>query len=154
MVSFFYKSKKLRVRVAALIENDAGEILLLKQKKKKKDYWLLPGGGIEFGESAINALERELLEELNIQIEKPEFLLLNENIDPNGGRHLIQLVFSAKIKSGEPVLPKKDKIILDFQYFSRANLESIEIRPDIKTYLLSNDTRTNSVYLKSEWINE
>ncbi|HNI26174.1 MAG TPA: NUDIX hydrolase, partial [Leptospiraceae bacterium] len=49
MVAFFYKSKKLRVRVAAYIQDQEGKILLIKQKKRNKDYWLLPGGGIEFG---------------------------------------------------------------------------------------------------------
>ncbi|HNO23437.1 MAG TPA: NUDIX hydrolase, partial [Leptospiraceae bacterium] len=66
MVAFFYKSKKLRVRVAAYIQDQEGKILLIKQKKRNKDYWLLPGGGIEFGESAPAALIRELKEELNL----------------------------------------------------------------------------------------
>ncbi|MCX8000854.1 MAG: hypothetical protein N3A69_18255, partial [Leptospiraceae bacterium] len=38
MVSFFYRAKKLRIRVAALIRNEKGEILLVRQKKNKKDY--------------------------------------------------------------------------------------------------------------------
>ena len=50
MLDFFLKSKKPRIRVAALIRNNKGEIFLIKQRKKNKDYWLLPGGGIEFGE--------------------------------------------------------------------------------------------------------
>ena len=58
MLDFFLKSKKLRVRVAALIRNEKGEFLLIKQRKKNKDYWLLPGGGVEFGESATIALAR------------------------------------------------------------------------------------------------
>ena len=37
MVSFLYKYKKLRVRVAGLIEDNEGRILLVRQKKKKKD---------------------------------------------------------------------------------------------------------------------
>ena len=64
MVNFLYKYKKLRVRVAGLIEDDDGRILFVRQRKKKKDYWLLPGGGVEFGETAIEALEREMKEEL------------------------------------------------------------------------------------------
>jgi 8-oxo-dGTP diphosphatase len=155
MVNFFYKSKKLRVRVAALIRNESGEILLIKQRKKKKDYWLLPGGGIEFGESAIDALGRELKEELNIEIENPVFLLLNENIDPKGQRHLIQLIFGGEIKSGmEPTIPKKEQQILEYKYFAISELESLEIRPDIKEYLTINTDWKPSAYIKSKWINE
>jgi 8-oxo-dGTP diphosphatase len=155
MVNFFYKSKKLRIRVAALIENEKNEILLLRQQKKKKDYWLLPGGGIEYGESAITALEREMEEELNVKITDLEFLLLNENIDPKGGRHLIQLVFSAKLLPGSiPSLSVKQKTILEFQYFTRESLKEIEIRPDLKNYLLNDLTKPKSIFLKSVWINE
>ena len=77
MLDFFLKSKKPRIRVAALIRNNKGEIFLIKQRKKNKDYWLLPGGGIEFGESATIALERELKEELNLDTKTSKFLLLN-----------------------------------------------------------------------------
>ncbi len=155
MVSFFYKYKKLRVRVAALLKNSAGEILLVKQRKNKKDYWLLPGGGIEFGESAVDALVRELKEEINVEIENPIFLLLNENIDPKGQKHLIQLIFGANIKKGmEPSISQKEENILELKYFSSSELENIEIRPDIKSYLLSHSELTPSAYIKSKWITE
>jgi ADP-ribose pyrophosphatase YjhB (NUDIX family) len=155
MVSFFYKYKKLRVRVAALLKNAAGEILLVKQRKNKKDYWLLPGGGIEFGESAVDALARELKEEINVEIENPIFLLLNENIDPKGQKHLIQLIFGANIKKGmEPSISQKEENILELKYFSTSELENIEIRPDIKSYLLSHSELTPSAYIKSKWITE
>lgn len=155
MVSFFYKYKKLRVRVAGLIEDNSGRILLVKQKKKKKDYWLLPGGGIEFGESAVEALEREIFEELNVKITEPEFLLLNESIDPKGGRHLIQLVFRAKINEDIPEISKKEKnTILEFKYFTLDEISNVELRPNIRTYLLSLNRSAKSVYVKSDWIQE
>lgn len=155
MVSFIYRYKKPRVRVAGLIEDELGRILLVKQKKKKKDYWLLPGGGIEYGESATVALEREILEELNVKITQPEFLLLNESIDPKGGRHLIQLVFSAKIIENLPVISKKEKnTILEIRYFTMDELANIEVRPNLTSYLKSNNRSTKSIYIKSEWIQE
>ena len=155
MVSFLYRYKKLRVRVAGLIEDETGKILLVRQKKKKKDYWLLPGGGIEFGETAIEALEREIKEELNVSIINPEFLLLNENIDPKGGKHLIQLIFSGKIDNSIPEISKKEKkIVLEFKYFSISELETLEIRPDIKSFLQTRTHIHKSIYFKSEWIQE
>lgn len=155
MVSFFYRAKKLRVRVAALIRNEKGEILLVRQKKNKKDYWLLPGGGIEFGESALQALERELKEELNIELENPAFLLLNENIDPNGYKHLIQLIFVGAIKSGmTPEISKKERAIQEYRYFPISEIQNLEIRPNIKSFLLTEKDWKPSTYIRSEWIQE
>ena len=47
-----------RVRVAGiLIEDD--RILLIEHTKNDKKYWLVPGGGVDWGESAAEALARE-----------------------------------------------------------------------------------------------
>ena len=39
------------------------------------NYWAFFGGGIEQGESPTEALEREVLEELSYQVQKPYFLM-------------------------------------------------------------------------------
>ena len=151
MLDFFLKSKKIRVRVAARIRNDKGEILLIKQRKKNKDYWLLPGGGIEFGESAIVALERELKEELNLDVSSSEFLLINESIDPKGGRHLIQLVFSVDVKKINPSISKKEKAIIEFAFHSIESVLELELRPDIKSYFKESG-KEKSRFIKSNWV--
>ena len=56
-----------RVRVAGiLIENN--KILLIEHLKKNKKYWLVPGGGVDWGESTAEALIREYKEETNLDI--------------------------------------------------------------------------------------
>ena len=151
MLDFFLKSKKLRVRVAALIRNNKGEILLIKQRKKNKDYWLLPGGGIEFGESATTALVRELKEELNLDVSSSKFLLINESIDPKGGRHLIQLVFEVNVKKFNPSIPKKEKAIIEFAFHSVDEVLELELRPDIKSYFKESG-KEKSRFIKSNWV--
>ncbi|MBK8395980.1 MAG: NUDIX hydrolase [Leptospiraceae bacterium] len=151
MLDFFLKSKKLRVRVAALIRNNKGEILLIKQRKKNKDYWLLPGGGIEFGESATTALVRELKEELNLDVSSSKFLLINESIDPKGGRHLIQLVFEAEVKSYNPSISKKEKAIIEFAFHSVDAVLELELRPDIKSYF-KDSGKDKERFIKSNWV--
>lgn len=54
------------VAVAGLITNAAQEILLIKSPKRG---WEFPGGQVETGESLIDALQREILEESGIQAE-------------------------------------------------------------------------------------
>ena len=61
-----------RVEVAAaVIENDRGEFLLAQRPVGKvyAGYWEFPGGKVEPGESAVDALKRELHEELGIEVD-------------------------------------------------------------------------------------
>jgi 8-oxo-dGTP pyrophosphatase MutT (NUDIX family) len=51
-----------RVSLKCLIKNEAGDILLVKEAGR--DFWDLPGGGMEHGESLDTAIARELLEEV------------------------------------------------------------------------------------------
>lgn len=56
-----YPNTFYRVSLKAIIRNDKGEVLLVKEKGSS---WSLPGGGIDHGESDSEALARELYEEV------------------------------------------------------------------------------------------
>lgn len=62
--------EEFRITVKAIIFNQ-GRILLLKRKKTSRDghgFWELPGGGLRFGESLEEALQREVLEETSLHV--------------------------------------------------------------------------------------
>lgn len=151
MFDFFSKSKKLKIRVAALIENEVGEILLIKQKKKNHSYWLLPGGGVEFGESFDLALKRELSEELSLELIASEFILLNESIDPKGKRHIIQILFRVEVKTHTPKIPETEKAVLEFAYIEKSKISELELRPNIKAFF---NSKEKIQFLKTDWIDE
>jgi 8-oxo-dGTP diphosphatase len=63
----------MRPRVcAAIIQDD--KILMVRHKHKGREYWTLPGGGIEEGESHEQALVREVFEETQLKAKVIKFL--------------------------------------------------------------------------------
>ena len=94
-------------------------------------------------------MERELKEELNLTLKSADFLFINESIDPEGNRHLIQLVFQTQVDDS-PKIPEQDKTIQDFRFFRVDELEGLDLRPDSKDYFLN--TNKNLNFLTSKWI--
>ncbi len=77
------KLVKKRVRVLALgVFYNKGRILVFKghDHEKNEDFFRPLGGGIEFGETAAEALSREILEEIGAEIRNIRYLGLSENI--------------------------------------------------------------------------
>lgn len=58
-----YPNTFYRVSVKALITNDRGQVLVVKENQ---DTWSLPGGGLDHGEDPSAGVARELEEELGI----------------------------------------------------------------------------------------
>jgi phosphoglycolate phosphatase len=68
------------VTVGALIFNKTGEVLMIRTHKWS-NLWGIPGGKIKYGESAIDALRREVQEETNLEIVEIRFILVQDCID-------------------------------------------------------------------------
>ena len=66
--------------------------------KRKNCYgegdWALPGGHLEYGESLLECVTRELKEELDIEGEELELMTTVENIDERG--HYLHMSFLLK----------------------------------------------------------
>ncbi len=58
---------KIRNRASAVIIKGS-KILLIHRIKEGVEYWLLPGGGIEDGETSEQAAEREVMEEVGLKV--------------------------------------------------------------------------------------
>ena len=63
---------RFTVTAGAIIFNDNKQVLLLKHRFRAGSGWGLPGGFLENGEQPIEALRRELREEIALEIEDVE----------------------------------------------------------------------------------
>ncbi|HET7112283.1 MAG TPA: NUDIX hydrolase [Pyrinomonadaceae bacterium] len=63
---------RFTVTAGAIIFNDAGQVLLLKHRFRPGSGWGLPGGFLEAGEQPLDALRRELREEIGMEIKDAE----------------------------------------------------------------------------------
>ena len=72
---------KRRIGVRAIIYKD-GKILAVKHKSKDtgapKDWWAIPGGGLDPGESLEDGLRREIHEELGIAVTPGRLLFIQQ----------------------------------------------------------------------------
>ncbi len=70
---------------AAILRGE--EILLIKHREHAdgRSYWVLPGGGIEAGETEIECVRREVREETNLEIRIEGLLMDEPPMFDNGG---------------------------------------------------------------------
>ena len=87
--------------VSALIYDDKGNILLVKNRKGDSFYWGLPGGAVEDGETLEQAVVREVIEETGFIVEVTGLSSLREVFFNEKGHHALIIPFFAKVIDGE-----------------------------------------------------
>jgi 8-oxo-dGTP diphosphatase len=94
---------------AGVIIVHEGKTLLAKRKGSHGEgAWGSLGGHVEFGESPVDAVKREALEELGIEIGNIRFVVCTNLV--KYGKHYVDLTFLADIVSGEPRIVESDRI--------------------------------------------
>lgn len=119
-----------RIRVAVALVED-GKLLLVEHCKGQRKYWLLPGGGLEWGEGVKLAARRELLEETGVEAEIGHLLLASETVSPDGARHLIHLVFSGRRLRSTDVAPLEEERITDVRWVPLEEVPLLTFHPPI-----------------------
>lgn len=119
---------KLRLGCSAAIFDEQGRVLLT--KRQDNGQWCLPSGGMESGESAAEACEREVLEEtgLSVSVKRlvgvyshPDQLTVYSKTDKF---QIVALHFEADIVGGELGLSDETS---DFGYFTMEDIDDLEM---------------------------
>lgn len=109
----------VRRRGSAVVVESDGKLLMV-QSAKEAVYgkWVIPGGGIEEGETVKSAGEREIMDETGLTVEIVAKLFEKEIGDEATGRHI---TFSrAVLKRGE-IVPSDE--LLQAAFVSREEIE-------------------------------
>ena len=70
-----------RVNVRGIIVSDQGEIFCQRLTARNSDgrnFWCTPGGGLELGESLLDGLRREMIEETGVKPEIGKLLIIEQ----------------------------------------------------------------------------
>jgi 8-oxo-dGTP diphosphatase len=108
------------------------KLLILRQynEKRNNEYWMLPGGSLELGETEEECVKREIMEETNLEVEIVTILFdepgtesndykryvtylctpLGENLgrvgkETDASRRIVELVWCSILKENEWMLP-------------------------------------------------
>jgi len=123
---------RIRVRACGIcIEND--QVLMIGHRAilGENTFWSPPGGGVEVGEMAKDALKREFLEETGLEISVGKLLLMNEFVKLP--LHGIELFFVVKRVGGELILghdPEMDlsqQLIQKIEWLSLDKIKSLNL---------------------------
>jgi len=118
--------ERLRIRVCGLLFEDEQLLLVNHQGLSAGDFWVPPGGGVEYGESMDQALKREFVEETGLIVRVNEFAFGCELIMPP--LHAIELFFWVN-RTGGDLIHGNDpelKIISESKFFHTHELSTLK----------------------------
>jgi ADP-ribose pyrophosphatase YjhB (NUDIX family) len=143
----------LRIRVGAICRRNE-TILLVEHQKEQKRYWLPPGGGIQKGEFARDAVAREVFEETSIRVEPKRLVCICESIFPDNNRHIVHFLYETTYLSGEPAASKDHRVVRS-TFMPIDALHQLELRPPLQQWLgerLTSGFSDKVEYLGALWV--
>lgn len=138
------------MRVAALMLVD-GDVVTVRHRAGDAVYHLLPGGGVDWGETLADALTREIAEETGLTATVGPLLFVNDTIDPNGRRHVVNLTFEATVTGGQITDAPQDARVEAVDLVALEALASLDLRPPMAEAIVATLTggTPDSPYLGS-----
>ena len=133
-------------------------ILLLRHEKGAEEVWLLPGGGVNVGESLLRALQRELWEETGLFPPEPSSRSkarwpswTRSRLQRPWRKHVVHVIFAADVSGSLEDVTSQDTAVRGHRAFALPELDSIAIHPPIQRFLQRWQPGDPAVYLGEMW---
>ena len=147
-----------RIRVSAILRWQS-RVLLCRHEKPGKEYWLLPGGGVNTGESLVDALRRELWEELGIGVEVEVAVegpvAIVDSISPvqsYAAKHVVHIIFAADLgRRSLEAVNSRDAAVRGHRLFGLEELDDVVLHPPIQRFVQRWRPGDPAVYLGALW---
>ncbi len=116
--------------VRVIVLDEEGRMLLVKQHHEDKDIWMVPGGGIEEGESSSQAAAREVKEETGLDVQVSRLVWHVEEVSDRGQRFVD--FFMADIVGGElglgmdPEFDENGQVLREVKFLTREEIKGIK----------------------------
>lgn len=149
------RMKPIRNSTKAIII-DSGRILAVRHVDSEGDWYVLPGGGQEHGETLKAALQRECIEEIGVDVIVGKLLYIREYIGKNhefweedGESHQLEFMFDCKIvKDQLPTLGSNpDPGQLDCAWLQVEDIMEYRLYPLVIRELLNTPVGATPMYL-------
>ena len=121
--------------VGALIYNAAGEVLMIRTHKWS-NLWGIPGGKIQFGETALAALHPEIMEETNLRVQDVQFVLVQDCIHSEEfyrDAHFLLLNYTCRAE--EPIEVRLNSEAQEFRWVPAAEAFALPLNTPTRTLL-------------------
>lgn len=132
----------------SLVITRENKILLLKYIYTGNEVYGIPGGNPEPNDTMVQAIIRELKEELNLEVKVNELLLTGEVISPEKSLSTLHCVFRGTITKGIPQINPEETSALDTSWIDIDKIDSLNLYPnvgrDLKQLLTGSETRNNT----------
>ena len=140
----------------AVIVKD-GKVLLILNRDDTGDFYLLPGGGQKFGETLLQAMQREVMEETGWVVEPGELILARDYVGANheftrweADVHQTELMFMAIPIRMEEKAPEPDPWQIGVEWVEPQRLKNVRLYPSVLKEILPkiiSGTYTGPIYL-------
>jgi len=146
-----------RIRVSAILRW-RGRILLARHERAGAPVWLLPGGGVQSGESLVRALKRELWEETGlfpdgaeVPLEGPVAIVDSISPPTTNRKHVVHVIFAADVTGSLEDVASQDDAVRGHRAFLLRELDAVTLHPPIARFLQRWQSGDPAVYLGEMW---